>query len=236
MQDIKAISFDCYGTLVDWETGIRAAFKDLFAGMDIDASEETLLELFAKHESELEARVPIIAYWNVLDQVAAGVAKDIGVDISSERTHGFADSIGNWPLYDDVLPMLELLHGKFVLAILSNVDRRCFAVTEDKFKGMIDVVCIAEESGAYKPSFQAFEALLDILQEKGVGKDGLLHVAQSLFHDHEPAAKLGIKSCWADRRADQDGWGAVPPPEGSVQPPYRVKTLADLPGLIADAE
>jgi 2-haloalkanoic acid dehalogenase type II len=234
MQDIKAISFDCYGTLVNWEAGIRAAFTALFSGFDIDADEDKLLELFAKHESELESRVPIIPYFDVLDQVAQGVGNDLGVQLSSTQTQAFAESIADWPLFDDVLPTLEKLHGKYQLAILSNVDRRCFSVTEGKFKGLIDIVCIAEDNGAYKPSPKAFEALLHILADKGINKDQLLHVAQSLFHDHEPAAKLGIKSCWMDRRADQDGWGAVPPPEGSVQPPHRIKSLTELITLLAE--
>jgi 2-haloalkanoic acid dehalogenase type II len=232
MQDIKAISFDCYGTLVNWEEGIRGAFKALFAGIDIHADEDKLLELFAKHESELESRVPIVPYFDVLDGVAAGVGKDLGVELTSAQTQAFAESIADWPLFDDVLPTLEQLHGKYELAILSNVDRRCFSVTVDKFQGMIDIVCIAEESGAYKPSPQAFEALLAILKDKGIDKSQLLHVAQSLYHDHEPAAKLGITSCWMDRRADQEGWGAVPPPEGAVQPPHRIASLTELVTLL----
>ncbi|MEC9376320.1 MAG: HAD family hydrolase [Pseudomonadota bacterium] len=233
MQEIKAISFDCYGTLVDWESGIKLAFRNLFLDQKISEDEDKLLELFAKHESDLESRLPIIPYFDVLDQVAQGVAKEIGADVSASKCKDFAESIEDWPLYDDVMPMLKKLNKKYIFCILSNVDRRCFSVTENKFEGMINIVSIAEDNGFYKPSPEAFMALLSKLAEQEIKKDELLHVAQSLFHDHEPASKLGIKSCWVDRRLDKEGWGAVPPPENSVEPTFRIKTLAELPNLLA---
>ena len=236
MQNIRAISFDCYGTLVDWERGIRAAFDELFAVHIEQINHEQLLERFGAHESRLEATVPIIPYFEVLRQVATAVADDLNISISTAQADAFAESIGDWPLFDDVLPALRTLSENHTLAILSNVDRRCFDATQAKFEGLIDIVCIAEESGAYKPAPEAFHALTNHLQQQGLQKSQLLHVAQSLYHDHEPAIKLGIQSCWIDRRHDQQGWGAVPSPSGDVQPAYRSNNLQGLVQLLAQEE
>jgi 2-haloalkanoic acid dehalogenase type II len=236
VEGVRAISFDCYGTLVDWESGIRQAFRELFADAPDKVSEEQLLELFAKHESRLEAEIPLVPYFDVLRGVAKAVALDIGAEVDDTQAEKFAASVGDWPLFDDVLPALRALHDEYTLAILSNVDRRCFSATEKQFDGLIDIVCIAEETGAYKPAPEAFHALDQRLANLGIPTAALLHVAQSLYHDHEPAGKLGIRSCWIDRRHDQQGWGAVPSPTGTVEPDYRARDLHGLVELLRGAD
>jgi 2-haloacid dehalogenase len=232
---IKALSFDCYGTLVDWERGIQAAFEKLLAdtpGVAKGITMEAALESFARHESRLEAARPILPYFDVLRQAAKGVGEDIAVVFSDAQLLSFATSVDQWPLFDDVLPFLGRMQDDYLLAILSNVDRRTFAGTLPKFSGAITVACIAEDIGVYKPDPKSFETLLARLAEHGIARDSLLHVAQSQFHDIEPARNLGIKSCWVDRRHDKQGWGAVPQPHSAVSADYQVTSLTQLADLL----
>ena len=232
MQPINALSFDCYGTLVNWEAGILAAFTDLWPEARPEDSE--LLETFARHESRLEAQVPILAYIDVLRGVARGVADDFGLPMDDGLADAFAASIADWPLFPDVLPTLEALATDYRLVILSNVDKVSFAGTCARLGHVIDAALIAEETGAYKPDPAAFAALKTHMDEHAISAGEILHVAQSLYHDHGPAAQAGLHTCWVDRRADVEGWGAVLPPEGEVQPEYRIRSLAELPGVIDD--
>jgi 2-haloacid dehalogenase len=232
MDKIRAISFDCYGTLVDWEAGIRDAFTVLLQDSNAQISHAELLERFALHESRLEAKEPVISYSIILQNVAEHVATELGLRISPQQAEQFSQSVASWPLYADVIPTLRQLEGKYMLAILSNVDRKTFAMTEAKLENLVSVVCIAEEIGAYKPSLTAFSALQKELLARGIEQAEILHVAQSLYHDHEPAKRAGIRSCWVDRRHDQDGWGAVPAPVNEVKPDFRIRNLAELPGLL----
>ena len=228
MPEFRAISFDCYGTLVDWETGILDAFGELLTDASHPCSNAELLEKFAKHESQLEAVVPILPYSEILTEIAKRIGAELGADASADAAANFAASIGNWPLFDDVLPALARLHDNHLVAILSNVDRNSYAATEQHFNGMIDIACIAEDIGAYKPSPTAFEALLNRLKARDIDAGQLLHVAQSLYHDHEPAQQLGIRTCWVDRRHDKNGWGAVPSPAGDVNPNFRITDMRQL--------
>jgi 2-haloacid dehalogenase len=228
MSQFTAISFDCYGTLIDWETGIRDAFAVLLVDAPGRYSDAQLLERFALHESELEAATPILPYSEILAEVALRVGAELGVEVTADMAAGFAASIGTWPLFDDVLPALTKLHENHVLAILSNVDRKSFAATEPRFNNSIDIVCIAEDIGAYKPSPEAFRALSAELASRNIDSHHHLHVAQSLYHDHEPAQRLGISTCWVDRRHNKDGWGAVPSPTTEITPDFQINDLHQL--------
>jgi 2-haloacid dehalogenase len=228
MSLFKAISFDCFGTLIDWETGIRDAFAVLLADVPGRCSDAELLERFAVHESALEAAEPILPYSEILTEIAHRVGAELRLEVSADMAAGFAASIGTWPLFDDVLPTLSELSETHVLAILSNVDRKSFAATEPRFNGMIDIVCIAEDIGAYKPSPAAFQALSTELAGRDIDSRHHLHVAQSLYHDHEPALRLGISTCWVDRRHNKDGWGAVPSPTTGITPNFRITDMRQL--------
>lgn len=232
MSRFRAISFDCYGTLVDWETGILEAMGALLERRDASRDVATILESFARHEAHLESQRPMIPYSGVLARAAKGMGRDWSVVVSDEDAVEFAVSLRRWPLFADVLPALRLLAQQHVLAILSNVDRTSFSHTERQFEGLIDVACIAEETGAYKPAPEAFEALLAALSARGIAKTEVLHVAQSMFHDHEPARCMGLATCWIDRRHGQAGWGAVPAPSQEIQCDYSIVSLMELPKLL----
>jgi len=228
----RAVTFDCYGTLVDWETGIGTAVAELLTPRGITRPTADVLESFARHEAESEARTPILPYHALLREVIAAVGRDLGVDFDDRDTLAFADSIGRWPLFADVLPALKRLRESMVVAILSNVDWRSFRKTEPAFAGSVEMFCLAEDIGAYKPSPVAFQALLARLANRGIAVTEVLHVAQSLFHDHVPASQLGITTCWVDRRHGQAGHGAVIPPLGQVRPDHRITSLTELLPLV----
>ncbi len=232
----RAVTFDCYGTLVDWETGIAATVAELLTPRGITRPTAEVLESFARREAEIEARTPILPYHALLREAIAAVGRDLGVDFDGRDTLAFADSIGRWPLFADVLPALGRLRESMVIAILSNVDWRSFRETEPAFAGSVEIFCLAEDIGAYKPSLVAFEALLARLADRGIAATEVLHVAQSLFHDHEPASQLGIATCWIDRRHGQIGHGAVIPPVGQVRPDYRITSLTELLPLVGIPE
>jgi 2-haloacid dehalogenase len=229
----RAVTFDCYGTLVDWETGITQAVGVLLAARGERRPLAEILESFARHEARLEAQTPILAYRTLLRAALSAVGGDLGVQFDDRETHAFADSLGSWPLFSDVLPALRELRTRTVLGIISNVDWHSFRMTQPSLGGTVDLFCLAEDSGAYKPAARAFELMLARLSERGIGRKEVLHVAQSLFHDHEPAARLGIATCWLDRRHDKPGWGAVRPPQGEVRTDYRITSLDALGPLLS---
>jgi 2-haloalkanoic acid dehalogenase type II len=228
----RAVTFDCYGTLVDWETGIGATVAELLTRRGITRPTDAVLESFARREAEIEARTPIVPYHALLREAIASVGRDLGVDFDARDTLAFADSIGRWPLFADVLPALQRLRESMVVAILSNVDWRSFRNTEPAFAGSVEIFCLAEDIGAYKPSPVAFAALLARLADRGIAATEVLHVAQSLFHDHAPASQLGIATCLLDRRHGQPGHGAVIPPVGQVDTDYRIVSLTELLPLV----
>lgn len=223
---IRALSFDCYGTLVDWEQGMLSAFARVWP--DSQLPQHELLEAFARHESRLEAQVPILPYVDVLRGVVRGMANDFGYALSATDADRFAASIADWPLYADTLPVLEALAADYPLIILSNVDAVSFAGTRRRLGHVLNAALIAAEIGAYKPDPAAFAALLTHCAALGVAAHEVLHVAQSHYHDHGPAAAAGLRTCWLDRRAHAAGWGAVPAPPAACEPEFR---LADLHGL-----
>jgi 2-haloacid dehalogenase len=227
---IRALSFDCYGTLVNWEQGMLTAFAQLWP----ERSAAELLTGFARHESVLEAQLPILPYVDILRGVARSLADDFGVNITPLEVDRFAASIAEWPLFVDTLPVLESLNKTYPLVILSNVDVVSFAGTQQRLAHVLDAALIAAEIGAYKPDPAAFAALIHYFAERGIAPNQILHVAQSHYHDHGPAAAAGLRTCWLDRRAQgqQSDWGAVPPPVDVSEPEFQLADLHELPALL----
>ena len=139
----------------------------------------------------------------------------------------FGASVGRWPAFADSAEALARLHRRFRLVILSNVDRASFAASNHHLGVEFDLVLTAEDVGAYKPSPRSFPALLEGISSIGVSRDELLHVAQSLYHDHEPARAVGLPSVWIDRRHDREGFGATPAPRADdVAPDWTFPSMA----------
>lgn len=230
--EIEVLSFDCFGTLIDWEAGILAALAPLRARAGTAIGPQAALAAFARHETVAE-HVTLHGqsappYAQVLARVHAALAEEWGVPAEPAADAAFAAAIADWPAFPDTAPALAALAPRCKLVILSNVDRAGFAVTAPKLGVAFDAVLTAEEIGSYKPDPRNFVALLGQVARWGVGRNGLVHVAQSLFHDHAPANAAGIASIWIDRRAGAGGWGATAPPPRGVRYDLRFTGLGAL--------
>ena len=204
-----ALTFDCYGTLIDWEAGIRAGLRRVLGPRGIEPPDEELLELFARSEAAAEAG-PYIRYRDVLGRCLLEVGAHYGIVPQDAEIAAFGGSVVEWPPFADSTAALERLHTRFRLGILTNCDDDLFAGSAARLGIDFDWVVTAEQVGSYKPDRRNFDAAFERL---GIPRERILHVAQSLFHDHAPAKALGLTTVWIDRRRDRTGFGATPPAE-----------------------
>jgi len=228
LADFDALSFDCYGTLIDWEAGIAAVLTPWAAGHGVTLTTEQLLERYATAEAREEERTPGARYPSILGAAMASMGEALGVHVTDVERERLATSVPDWPAFPDSAEALDELSRRYKLIILSNVDRTSFAGSNARLRVRFDAIVTAEDVGSYKPSPRNFEALLDTARELGVENGRLLHVAQSLFHDHVPARSMGLHTAWIDRRGARDGWGATPPPGIGVQPDWTFRSMAEL--------
>jgi 2-haloacid dehalogenase len=228
LTDFKVMSFDCYGTLIDWETGIVAALRPLIGRAGVILDDNAALAAFAAHESAQQSATPDMLYAELLSRVHAQLARTWGVADDPAADERFGASIGDWPAFPDTVAALGMLQKRYRLVILSNVDRHSFQVTQQRLGITFDAVHTAQDIGSYKPDPRNFAYLIERLAESGLHKSDLLHVAQSLFHDHVPANAMGIASAWIDRRHGRTGWGATVPPPPDVRYDFRYNSLAEL--------
>jgi len=226
LSDFKALSFDCYGTLIDWETGLSKALGPLAERSGRSA--EQLLEAYGPIEHDLEEAHPDMRYSALLERVHERLCEDLGVQSDPAEAAAFGESVGDWPPFPDSAEALNYLKGHFKLVILSNVDRRSFAGSNRRLGVEFDHIFTAEDIGSYKPSLRNFEYMLEHLEQAGIAKGDLLHTAQSLFHDHVPANRRGIASAWIDRRHGKEGAGATVLPEPTPHYDFRFTSLGEL--------
>lgn len=228
LRDFAVLTFDCYGTLIDWETGIYAALQPWLESHGLTLSTPTVLETFAQHESAQQAETPTMRYAELLATVHQRLARHWHIPSSYAEAEAFGRSIADWPAFPDSVPALQYLKEHYQLVILSNVDRRSFAASNRKLQVTFDAIYTAEDIGSYKPAPRNFTYMLERLAAQGVSPSRLLHTAQSLFHDHVPAAALGLATCWIDRRHAQAGYGATLPPVSEVRIDFRFESLAAM--------
>jgi len=226
LSDFKALSFDCYGTLIDWETGIVDALQPLRE--QSGASAEELLDAYGPIEHAIEVEQPGLTYSQLLEQVHARLSRQFDVEPDAVEAAKFGASVGDWPAFPDSAEALRYLKQHFKLVVLSNVDRLSFAGSNERLGVEFDHIFTAQDIGSYKPDIRNFQYLLASLYADGVGKGDLLHVAQSLFHDHVPANRMGVASAWIDRRAGKPGSGATVLPDPMPHYDFRFTTLAEL--------
>ncbi len=220
-----AITFDCYGTLIDWERGILNALQPVLAPRGIDVAEDELLERYARHEAALEAG-DYLLYREVLAASLGGLCEELGFAASDDESLTFSQALGDWPAFHDSMPALRRLRERFKLGVITNCDRDLFALSNRRLGVTFDWVVTAEDARAYKPSPVPFELAFETI---GVPRERILHAAQSLFHDHVPGKQLGLTTIWVDRRHDRPGFGATP--VASATPDLTVpdmRTLADV--------
>ncbi len=229
LTDFKVLTFDCYGTLIDWESGIWTALQPLLAAGGLTLGRDAALEAFAARESAQEAATPGLLYRDLLVAVHGQLAEDWSVDSASETHARFGASVPDWPAFSDSVAALQYLKQHYKLVILSNVDRAGFAGSNERLQVDFDAVYTAEDIGSYKPTAHNFEYLLAHLKaDLGLEQADILHTAQSLFHDHAPACDFGLATAWIDRRHEQDGWGATMPPPGEVRVDFHFTSMADM--------
>ena len=214
LTDFKVLTFDCYGTLIDWESGILAALQPLLRKLGGEVDDESALAAFARHESALEKAEPGMNYRKILAACYRGLAKEWGVDITDAEATAFGNSVPDWPAFPDSAEALAYLKRHYKLVILSNVDRASFAESNKKLGVTFDAICTAEDIGSYKPDKRNFDFALTTVREKfGASPQDVLHTAQSLFHDHQMAKAIGLATNWIDRRMGRPGSGATAPVE-----------------------
>ena len=228
LSDFDVLTFDCYGTLIDWETGICAAIRSWLVSRSVTATPEQILDAFATAEAPQQEATPGMPYPELLARVHDAVAAHFGLAPDPEAAAAFGRSIGHWPPFPDSAVALAYLKRHYRLVILSNVDRASFAHSARRLGVAFDAVYTAEDIGSYKPDPRNFEYMLARLAEQGVGRERILHTAESLYHDHIPAKRFGLATCWIHRHAGREGHGATRPPEADVRPDFRFATLGEM--------
>ena len=204
-----ALTFDCYGTLIDWETGILASLRHSLAGSGVEPSDDELLERYSGAEAAAEAG-PYLRYREVLARCLREVCGHYGVEPGAGAAAAFGASVADWPAFPDSAAALARLSSRFRLGVITNCDDDLFASSNARLGVHFDWVVTAQSVGGYKPDPRNFTVAFERL---GLPRDRILHVAQSLFHDHVPAKRLGLSTVWIDRRHSRPGFGATPPAE-----------------------
>lgn len=206
INSFKALTFDCYGTLVDWESGLYNNLQPLNEQLPeshpLKDNRLGLLRALVRHEGLVQSANPTLLYRDVLAAAYGNLAAELGVSADEAAKQKFGVGVGDWTIYPDTLDALNRLHKHFKLVILSNVDLDSFKRTLDKqFKGFpFDAIYTAQEIGSYKPDLNNFRYLIEHCdKDLGVKKEDILHTAQSLHHDHVPAKEIGLASAWIER-------------------------------------
>jgi 2-haloacid dehalogenase len=226
LADFSTLSFDCYGTLIDWEQGLTQALRPIAARARPVPGDEAMLAAFAQAEASAQARSPGKLYTEILRDALRTLASGWRIEVDAGELARFGASVGDWPAFADSAPALTWLKAHYRLVILSNVDRASFARSQARLGVTFDDVFTAEEIGSYKPDSRNFGYLLDRLAAQGIARSRVLHVAQSLYHDHVPAKRAGLATVWVNRRAGRPGGGATPPAHAT--PDLEVGSLAEL--------
>jgi putative hydrolase of the HAD superfamily len=228
LTDFKVLTFDCYGTLIDWESGMVAGLQPLIAQAGREIGREEVLETHAFHESEQQRQTPAMPYRDLLPIVYKRIAEEWGVSVTWADCVAYGETVGDWPAFDDSAEALAYLKQHYKLVILSNVDNRSFAGSNRRLGVQFDAVYTAEDVGAYKPADANFDYMLSRLLRLGVQKRHILHVAESLFHDHVPANKRGLANCWIHRQHGRTSFGATRRPDTNPHFLFKFNTMAEL--------
>jgi 2-haloacid dehalogenase len=233
LTDFSAMSFDCYGTLIDWEAGLACVLTPWARSAGLDFDDQVLLAAYSRHEAEAEAGYPDEPYPEILARSMRALGSELGARVNPEDAQRLARSVPDWPAFADSASALATLSQRFKLIILSNVDRASFAASNRRLGVQFSAVITAQDVGSYKPSPRNFESLLAEAARLGVEDGKLLHVAQSLFHDHVPAQQAGLPTAWINRRKGRPGWGATPAPAAPVVPDWEFASMAGLADAVA---
>jgi 2-haloacid dehalogenase len=218
----QVLTFDCYGTLIDWETGIFSALRPLLARHGKTIADPALLELYGELEARAEG-APFRPYREVLRSVVRGLGNHLRFTPTEEELNALPESLAHWQAFRDTVPALRQLEQRYSLGILSNVDDDLFRSTAPKLGVRFDHVITAQQARAYKPSLAIFQLAGERI---GVAPERWLHIGQSLYHDVIPAQALGLATVWVNRPSPRSGVGAVK--AASAEADLEVSTLGGL--------
>src|SRR5579871_804065 len=222
----EILTFDCYGTLINWEEGILSALQPIFSAHHKQMGQGEILQLYGDFELNSE-RPPFRPYREVLESVVDQFGKELGFQPTREEARALPNSLANWQPWPDTVSALHRLKTRFRLAILSNVDDDLFASTRPKLQVEFDEVITAQQARAYKPSLKLFELALGRINAPA---HRVLHVGQSIYHDVIPAQALGLATVWVNRPSARPGVGAVKAAE--AKPDLIVSSVGELADLI----
>lgn len=228
LRDFKVLTFDVYGTLIDWETGIIEGLKPLTDQVSQSLGRDKILEAHAYHESTIQRLTPSKLYRDLLPVVYRRLAEEWNVPVSWEECKAYGMTVGTWPAFPDSAEALEYLERHYRLAVLTNTDNVSFAGSNAKLRVAFDGIFTAEDIGSYKPAPRNFEYMIEALGRQGFDRSRILHVAESLFHDHAPANEFGLANCWIFRRHGQEGFGATMDPGSTPRADFRFNGMAEF--------
>ncbi len=230
----RALTFDCYGTLIDWEAGIITAMRPFLIAHGHAATDGDILARFAAAETIHQQRMPSAPYPEILAHCFLDIATGLELPRDEAAAQTFGASVADWPPFPDSIDALRYLKQHFLLTVVSNVDRGSFAASHAQLGEPFDLIVTAADVGAYKPDPKPFQQALELLDARGITATEIAHVAQSLFHDHVPAKRLGLKTVWIDRQGggtgERRGGGATPSAADAPTPDLRLPDLAALAG------
>jgi len=225
----QAISFDCYGTLIDWETGILSQLRLWANQQNLRVTDAKLIELFGTHEREVETEIPEMLYPDILAKVHHRIAESLKAESTEKEAKAFANSVGDWPVFPDTVEALKTLSRSYKLFILSNVDRASFKRSNEKLGIVFDGIVTAQDVGSYKPDIRNFTAIKKCVAEAGVASEAFLHVGESIYHDIIPGTRAGLDTAWIDRQFDNPkavrASGVLDP---VVKPTFIFRSMAHL--------
>jgi len=223
LTNIKVLTFDCYGTLIDWETGISEALTLLLAKHDLTINAKSLLQMYATHELA-ERNKPYQSYKTLLRNVVSSIFAEFKLAASSDEQDFLPYSIKNWPPFTDTVKSLNFLHQKYKLGVISNIDNDLFEISHSKMPIHFSWIVTAEQAQSYKPNLDPFTLALEKIPYP---KENILHIAESNYHDIAPAKHLGIKSVWVRRQEISNATL-----KSSINPDIEVSDLACLCNLL----
>ena len=228
LSDFKALTFDVYGTLIDWESGMVDALKPLTDKVSRSLTRDDVLEAHAYYESTTQRWTPGKRYSELLPVVYRRLAEEWGVEVTWEECVAYGLSVRQWPAFDDSREALAYLKRHFKLVVLTNTDNLSFSGSNARLGVAFDGVYTAEDIGSYKPDDRNFHYMIETLARQGVEKNEILHTAESMFHDHAPANKHGLSNCWIYRRHDKEGFGATMDPGEMPKVDFQFNSMMDM--------
>jgi 2-haloalkanoic acid dehalogenase type II len=224
----KVATFDCYGTLIDWETGISRLVRPWIDAINPSIPTDLMITSFALHQAKHQQTRPTLLYPEVLARTWKDIERTFGWPENAGHAAAFVASVPDWPAFPDTVGSLKYLSRFYKLVILSNVDNESFSHSNRRLGVTFDAIFTAEDIGSYKPSLRNFDYMLARLEGLGVAKASILHTAESLFHDHKPANQAGLASCWIWRRHADQGFGATMPPGDRPRIDFRFTSMGEM--------